>query len=388
MEDLPWPTDRAATEAMMIASIALAMQQRSVLRVKGKVSRSLRHTIDLYQEACAWWFPERYRRVEIEAELLEDLFPTTARGVLCFSAGLDSIFSGKELGAASQVQAALFVEGYDIDFSSQEGLAQQRTRVERLLRKLSLPKLLIRTNVREALGQEVIEGAQGSYLAAALTLLSDSFGRGFISSGHDLDSIVEGDPVHEASTPLLGSSCFPIIVYGGQISRFEKLRQVAADPDLFRDVRVCLGRVNDEHCGRCYKCLFNAFACVAVNGDWPSWLPKEMLDLSGLASIHTTQHRILFAREILRMLSHDGQHSDWVTALNTWLVKAESEAERLGAECENANRAAERLRIELENARRANKKSEAKLEAILSSRTWRLTKPLRDAIVISRRWLR
>ena len=104
MEDLPWPTDRAATEAMLIASIALAMQQGSVLRVKGKVSRSLRHTIDLYQEACAWWFPERYRRIEIEAEVLDDLAPTTARGVLCFSAGLDSIFSGKELAAARQAK--------------------------------------------------------------------------------------------------------------------------------------------------------------------------------------------------------------------------------------------------------------------------------------------
>jgi Uncharacterised nucleotidyltransferase len=79
----------------------------------------------------------------------------------------------------------------------------------------------------------------------------------------------------------------------------------------------------------------------------------------------------------------------------------QSEAERLRTELENASRArgelerhlagfqseAERLTAELENANRARGELERHLAAILSSRTWRLTQPLRAVVGASRRWL-
>ena len=49
---------------------------------------------------------------------------------------------------------------------------------------------------------------------------------------------------------------------------------------------------------------------------------------------------------------------------------------------------AERLSTELENANRARAELERTLAAILSSRTWRLTGPLRAVVSASRRWLR
>ena len=122
MEGMPEPSELAATEAMTIAAIALAMQQRCALRVHGRVARSLRHTIDLYQEACAWWWPQRYRKVPIEVGILDDRPPATTRGILCFSGGLDSVFSAQRLGAAGQIEAGLLVEGYDIDSSNVEAL--------------------------------------------------------------------------------------------------------------------------------------------------------------------------------------------------------------------------------------------------------------------------
>lgn len=314
------PSELAVTEATMIASIALAMQQKCPLRVRGGVSRSLRHTIDLYQEACLWWWPQRYRKVPIEVDVVDDQPSPTTRGILCFSGGVDSIYSADKLGRANQIEAALLVEGYDIDFGNSEGQRDQRGRVERLLQRLNLPLTVIRTNVRTVLGQDVIEGAQGSYLAAAMTLLSDRFGRGFISSGiMDLSNIGEGDPVHEAAIPLLGSARYPIHVYGGQISRFEKLRDLSARPELFRDVRVCLERTRDTHCGRCSKCLFNAFACVAMTGNWPVWLPEHKVDLSGLATISSTEHRTRFAQELLQMAHTNNRRGEWMTALGAWL---------------------------------------------------------------------
>jgi hypothetical protein len=144
----------------------------------------------------------------------------------------------------------------------------------------------------------------------------------------DLSNIGEGDPVHEAAIPLLGSARFPIHVYGGQISRFEKLRDLAAKPELFRDARVCLERTSDNHCGRCSKCLFNAFACVAMTGKWPIWLPEEKIDLSGVATIVPTEHRSRFAREILRMARDADRRGEWMATLDAWLVAQASVAKR------------------------------------------------------------
>jgi hypothetical protein len=319
MEDCPEPGELAVTEAMMIAAIALAMQQRCVLRVQGRVSRSLRHTVDLYQQACAWWWPQRYETVPIDVDVVDDQPPATARGVLCFSGGVDSIYSAHKLGAARQIEAALLLEGYDIDIGHPDGQRNQRKRVQRLLDALGLQGVVIRTNARAVLGQEVIEGAQGSYLAAALTLLSDRFGRGFISSGLDLANIGESDPVHEAATPLLGSARYPLHVYGGPVSRLTKLKELATRRDLFRDVRVCQGRGSDDHCGRCSKCVLHAFACVALTDEWPVWLPQDKIDFASVAAIPPIPLRIRFAQEILQSAEMNERRGEWVSALAAWI---------------------------------------------------------------------
>jgi hypothetical protein len=309
------PTETAATEAMLLAAIALAMQRKAALRVRGRVSRSLRHTVDLYQEACAYWWPHRYRRVPIEVDVVDDQPPSTARGLLCFSGGLDSIYSARNLAAARQIDSCLLVSGYDID-PENGGQHQQRCRVSRLIDRLNLEMIVIGTNVRQVLGQKVIEGAQGSYLAAALTLLSGRFGRGIVSSGLvDLSDVANSDPVHEATMPLLGSARFPISVYGGQLSRLSKLAEVAAEPELFRDLRVCLERADDGHCGRCAKCVLNAFAIVAVTGEWPIWYPQAQFDSRHLTAIRFNETRRRYAIDILNCAAVNGRDGEWRIAL-------------------------------------------------------------------------
>ena len=309
IEDSFEPSELAVTEAMLVAAIALAMQRKCTLHVNGKVSRSLRHTVDLYQRALACWWPHRYRQVQIEVDVVDDEPPSTSRGVLCFSGGLDSIYSAQNLGPAEQVDSALLVAGYDIDPGP--GERHQRDRVARLLDRLRLAMIVISTNVRQVLGQKVIEGAQGSYLAASLTLLSDRFGRGFVSSGViDLVDLGVSDPVHEGTMPLLGSARYPILVYGGQVSRIDKLTRIAAQPELFQEVRVCLERADDGHCGRCPKCLLNTFAVIALTGEWPGWYPQGAFDVSHIAAIRMNETRRRYSLEILRRAAangHDGE---------------------------------------------------------------------------------
>jgi hypothetical protein len=315
IEDAVEPTEVAVSEAILLAALALAMQRKAALRIRGRVSRSLRHTVDLYQEACAYWWPHRYRKVPVEVDVVDDQPPSTARGLLCFSGGLDSIYSAQNLAAAGQIDSCLLVSGYDID-PEKGGQHHQRRRVARLLDRLGVNMVVIDTNVRRVLGQDVIEGAQGSYLAAALTLLSGQFGRGIVSSGLvDLRDVGTPDPVHEATMPLLGSARFPISVYGGQVSRLSKLAKVAQQAELFRDVRVCLERADDGHCGRCAKCVLNAFAIVAVTGAWPDWYPQAQFDARHVAAIRFNETRRRYAADILDCAAANGRDGDWRTAL-------------------------------------------------------------------------
>jgi hypothetical protein len=313
------PSDLAVTECSLLAMVALAMQRKYPLRVRGKISRSLRHSIDLYQRACSCWWPHRYKPIPIEVDVADDKLPASTRGLLCFSGGLDSIYSARNLVSAQQADSGLLVAGYDID-SGGPGQCQQRERVARLLDRLGLAMLVISTDVRQVLGQKVIEGAQGSYLAAALTLLSDHFGRAFVSSGViDLGDLGVSDPVHEATMPLLGSARYPIFVYGGQVPRIEKLSQIAAIPELFHDVRVCLERADDGHCKRCAKCLLNAFAHVALTGEWPPWYPEDAFDTSYVAAMRLTETRRRYSSQIVRLARDNAIEGQWRTALELHL---------------------------------------------------------------------
>jgi hypothetical protein len=319
MEGLPEPSALAATEAMLIAAIALGMQRGCALRMHGSISRSLHDTMDLYQQACASWWPQRYRRIPIEVDIVDDRLPTNTRAIVCFSGGIDSVYSARRLGAGRQIDAGLFVQGYDIDPGC-AGEPQQRRRVARLLDRLGLTTIVIATNARQVLGQGVIEGAQGSYLAAALTLLSDHYGRGFVSTSLiDLNVLAVPDPVHEATTPLLGSARYPIHVYGGPVSRIDKLREIATDPALLRDVRVCLDRTNEENCGRCAKCLLNAFACVAVTGAWPDWCPEEAFDADHTVAMPLTEHQRRYGQDILKCAAANRQQGEWRSVLTALL---------------------------------------------------------------------
>jgi hypothetical protein len=310
---------QAVGEAMLLGTLALAMQRNSALRLRGIVSRSLRHSVDLYQNACVYWWPHRYRKIPIDVDVVDDQVSTDANGILCFSGGLDSIYSAATLKETGLIDTGLLVAGYDLD--NEVGQTDQRVRVVRLLERLGLKLFVIKTDVRQVLGQQVIEGAQGSYLAAALTLLSDSFGRGLVSSGLvNLSDVGACDPVHEAVTPLLGSVRFPISVYGGQVSRLEKLQKIAMDPELFRDTRVCLGRENDGHCGQCPKCVLNAFAIYAMTGNWPSWYPQEQfLDLNRLSSLRANETRRRFGANIVELAERTQRRGLWLTALKSWL---------------------------------------------------------------------
>jgi hypothetical protein len=314
LPDLTEPGTLALGEAMLISTIALAMQRRAVLRVHGQVSRSLRHTIDMFQPACAAWWPQRYQPIPIEVDVVDDRPPCNARGVVGFSGGLDSVWTAGALAAAGQVEAGLLVSGYDIDPDG-PGQQVQRQRVRRLLDRIGIETLVINTDVRQVLGQEVIEGCQGSYLAAAMTLLSDRFGRGFLASGAvEIGTAGLPEPVHDVTTPLLGSARFPLLVHGSPVSRLDKLTQLARDPALFHDVRVCAERGDDANCGRCAKCVLHALACASVTGAWPDWLPRDRVQPL-LADLPLTPARWHYGREVLRYAVAHGRSNAWMCVM-------------------------------------------------------------------------
>jgi hypothetical protein len=90
--------------------------------------------------------------------------------------------------------------------------------------------------------------------------------------------------------------------------------------------------------------------------------------------------------ELRNTESRNGFHFQ-IDALNRKCDHLEKNLSRTMIDRDRFQTEAERLRTELENTNRARGELERHLTAILSSRTWRLTQPLRTVVGASRRWL-
>jgi hypothetical protein len=117
------------------------------------------------------------------------------------------------------------------------------------------------------------------------------------------------------------------------VSRIDKLTKVMAEPELFQDLRVCLERTDDGHCGRCPKCLLNAFAVIAMTGEWPSWYPQGAFDVGHVAAMRPSETRRRYGHEILKLAAANGRDGEWCTALKTHLgVASQSETTKDSAQ--------------------------------------------------------
>jgi hypothetical protein len=81
-------------DPFVIGTVFLAMRRATDLRVHGQVSPSLLRNLEEFQAAWNCWHPDRYQRVEIQADTeREGEITPRDHAAMTFSGGLDSCFT-------------------------------------------------------------------------------------------------------------------------------------------------------------------------------------------------------------------------------------------------------------------------------------------------------
>ena len=176
---------------------------------------------------------------------------------LCFSGGVDSFYS--LLAAGREVDALVFVHGFDVELEDTERAAAIQHHVSAVAREAGVRSVFVRTNLREHPTFRATPWihTHGGALAATGHLLSEAWGTLLISASYSM-----ADHEHWGShwelDPHWSGGGLRVEHIGAQYRRSEKLATLKDHPLVQRYLRVCWeNRSLRLNCSRCEKCIRN-----------------------------------------------------------------------------------------------------------------------------------
>lgn len=202
-----------------------------------------------------WWdYPDTFPIVARQG-LREGLHAPANGTGLCFTGGVDSFHS--LLRGAQHIDRLIFVHGFDITLRDETRMTAFRRVLERVGAAAQSRPIVVRTNLREhpVFGRVSWERTHGAALAAVGHLLSGSLGRLVIASSFSTE-LAHPWGSHFQTDPLWSSQCLQIIHDAPTLARLDKVPQIAAEPLLWNNLRVCWkNHAPAGNCSRCEKCL-------------------------------------------------------------------------------------------------------------------------------------
>lgn len=364
--DIPTPTRQsAAVEPALAVALLPAMASGSELSLPGSLSPQLGRALPAVQAiltsvASAFHiFDTTLESVEVTASptQLEHADLSGNRGVGAFFTG--GVDSWSTLLSNPDVTDLIFVHGLDIAIERPEVSAVVERRLAAAAAALGRRLRVVRTDVRHLLDPVVPwDIAHGPVLAAVALLFTPTCERVLVPS-----STTYAEPVARGSHPLLdhlwSTEHCRIEHEGAHLTRAAKVNRVASCQEALDVLRVCWRNVDSYNCCHCEKCLrtMTALEILGALDRCPTF--PLALDLDAVASVQ-------FA---------DPELPIW------WRHNLE-----LALDCH----AAPELVKAIEACLAANEPSSTddavaqELQRIVSSRSWRLTSPLRRAAEAAR----
>ena len=170
------------SDAVFAACLLPAMASASSLHVAGPVSPRLLSSAERIQEIFHAWAPDKLHPITVEADRPADSAPEPGTQVACFfSAGVDSFYS--TLKHLDEVDALIFVYGFDVGLSDEILRERVRTGVRNAAVELGKPLVEVETNLRAFSNQHVNwELFHGAALASIALLLQQTFRRIYVPS--------------------------------------------------------------------------------------------------------------------------------------------------------------------------------------------------------------
>ncbi len=312
----------ASCDSFVVATVMLAMSQASDFAVHGEVSPSLLRNLQEFQAAWACWYPQKYRKIEIMAEVEREQPNAMAeeKAIAAFSGGVDSCFtmfrhkSGRYGRLTRNLQAGLMVHGFDIPLAQQEVFERAAKKSKAMLNSLGVELIPVATNYREfGLNWEDVFG---SAVASTLMLLRGSYTVGLVPSSYTYKSLFLPWGSNPLTDPLLSSNAFQVIHDGTAFKRIDKIREITNFPAALQSLRVCWeGKERDRNCGRCEKCIRTILGFRVMGIGLPPCFEQDVTDRQILDIKTSKKSQVTYFEEILQAAIAAGISDSWVTTI-------------------------------------------------------------------------
>lgn len=277
-----WITKSA--DPFLLGVLFTAMQSRQDVQVHGTISPSLLRNLDEFQKAWSLWRPERYQRVDLFTDCMEEQ-PSNQEldAVLGFSGGCDSAFSAwihrpDQAGPISRrLAAGLMIHGFDIPVEETETFELAADKSRRMLDSIGIQLLSLSTNLREQ--HNNWDDFHGAALAACLMLFQGKFRTGLIASSYPYNNLILPYGSNPITDRLLSNDSFTIVHDGAAYTKVEKICIVSHWPEARQYLRVCWeGQHKDRNCCRCQKCTWTMMVFRAIGEGLPPCFSYEITD--------------------------------------------------------------------------------------------------------------
>lgn len=310
-------------DPFVIGLVFVAMRRKADLRIHAPVSPSLLRNLEEFQAAWHCWHPERYQRIEIQADAeREDPSAPGDHAAMMFSGGLDSCFTAwrhtqKLCGRrARNLQAAVMAHGFDIPLDEPEVFQRAAENSRRMVASVGLELIPVASNIRQF--EDNWELTHGAGLASCLHLLRRRFPVGLVAASHVYNGLRFPWGSNPVTDTLLASDSLTIVYDGGEVTRRAKAREVAAWSQAMTHVRVCWeGEHKDRNCGQCLRCVGTAICFAVENQPIPASLPLASLEVAigGLDCKQLNPVSVTRLEELLDAARIAKINQPWVTAL-------------------------------------------------------------------------
>lgn len=378
-------------DAALATCLMPAMRAGGTLSLADPLSARLVRTQQEYQAiqqlwSHDWgaWIPP-LREVEVRAPTRSSEAPEPGRGVAAFFSG--GVDSWSTVLAHPELTHLVFVRGMDLALSLPELTDEVEVRLRAAAAEVGLPLYVVETNVRELSDQLVPWEAYFGCALAAVALMHAPLFERFLMAGSMDYAVADDRGANPLVDHLWSTESLEVVHDGGRYSRLQRVERIAVHPVVQRSLRVCWeNRGGAYNCGRCPKCLLTlvSLEALGMRGGMETFPPELDLDLLDEITLSQLVHVNMW-QDVLDLVRT--RRRDLEAAVGG-VVRRGKEALGLPPDYRRRPMPGGLLTPDRPTAKgqpaehdQPTSESElaARLDTVLNSRSWRMTKPLRDA---------
>lgn len=353
-------------DPFLVVALLPAMRLGAPIVVEAPILPLLLEHVSTFQDIFSRWFPDF---VKSSITVASASLPAASAGEgvgAFFTGGIDSSYT--VLKQRPHLTHLLFVHGFDLPLGARKMRRLVGDKLAAAAGELGVPLVEIETNLRHLLDRYADWDwhSHGTGLGAVALALAPQFRRVHIAASEPYDNL-QPYASHALTDPLWGTEHMRVVHDGAERTRWEKAEQVLTQSLVQRHLRVCWHYQDGKYnCGRCVKCL-RVMALVRAMGmvkQYATLPPLEDLDLIRQLPITKAFHRLQVER-ILAIAERWGRDQDVIAALRDCLARPE--VQRMDYD----------YHFDFEQASAHIAILRQQLTQMASSRSWRLTAPLR-----------